>query len=101
MKRWLIYGLAGLICIYAVLCLWLYWLMHKPPEQFAKSFGRLPMIALMVFPFEPMWLDARNGDVDAGQRAPDFDLPTLDKSGRVRLSDLRGRPVLLVFGSYT
>ena len=32
----------------------------------------------------------------------DFELPTLNKSARVRLSAFRGeRPVLLVFGSYT
>lgn len=38
---------------------------------------------------------------DVGDMAPDFCLPRLDGSGKVRLSDLRGRPVVLVFGSYT
>jgi peroxiredoxin Q/BCP len=33
--------------------------------------------------------------VDAGQRAPGFDLPT--DGGRVRLEDFRGRPVVLYF----
>ena len=38
----------------------------------------------------------------AGSIAPDFDLPVLDGDGqRVRLSALRGRPVGLIFGSYT
>jgi len=37
-----------------------------------------------------------------GALAPDFDLPTLDNSSRVRLSSFRGEePVVLVFGSYT
>ncbi len=37
-----------------------------------------------------------------GDIAPDFDLALLDGDGaRVRLSDLRGRPVGLIFGSYT
>ena len=37
-----------------------------------------------------------------GDEAPDFDLPLLDGSGRVRLSTFRGdRPVALIFGSYT
>lgn len=37
-----------------------------------------------------------------GSPAPDFDLAILDGDGaRVRLSDLRGRPVGLIFGSYT
>ena len=34
--------------------------------------------------------------------APDFELPVLHGDGAtVRLSDLRGRPVALIFGSYT
>jgi hypothetical protein len=37
-----------------------------------------------------------------GDPAFDFDLPRLDGSGRVHLSDFAGeRPVALVFGSYT
>ena len=35
-----------------------------------------------------------------GQMAPDFELPRAD-GGTLRLSDLRGKPVLLHFGSYT
>jgi hypothetical protein len=38
--------------------------------------------------------------VRPGELAPDFDLETVDGS-RLRLSDLRGRPVLLHFGSLT
>ena len=41
-----------------------------------------------------------------GEPAPDFDLERLTADGkrsdqRVRLSSLRGKPVLLYFGSYT
>ena len=37
-----------------------------------------------------------------GETAPDFELPVLHGDGKsVRLSDLRGRPVALIFGSYT
>jgi hypothetical protein len=36
-----------------------------------------------------------------GDLAPDFDLPTADGSDSVRLSRLRGKPVVLVFGSFT
>lgn len=36
-----------------------------------------------------------------GDPAPDFALPRADGRGRVRLSDLRGAPVVLVFGSLT
>jgi hypothetical protein len=42
----------------------------------------------------------------AGDVAPDFELERLDRSKKrtgefVKLSDLRGRPVALAFGSYT
>lgn len=36
-----------------------------------------------------------------GEPAPDFNISLLDDDCRVRLSDLRGRPVGLIFGSYT
>ncbi len=39
--------------------------------------------------------------VQVGDMAPDFDLPVLGSDERVRLSDLRGKPVGLIFGSYT
>jgi hypothetical protein len=39
---------------------------------------------------------------EAGSPAPDFDLMVLDGGGkRVRLKDLLGKPVGLIFGSYT
>ena len=38
----------------------------------------------------------------AGDEAPEFELPLLHGGGeRVRLSSLRGKPVALIFGSYT
>jgi len=49
-------------------------------------------------------LDARRGIVNQGvmpgEMAPDFELP-MAGGGSLRLSDLRGRPVLLHFGSFT
>src|SRR5919112_1252305 len=100
MKWVLRIGLA-LVVVYFAACAGLYWLMRKPPERFAAGFARLPMISMLALPFEPLWMRARAGDLDIGEAAPDFELPTLDKSARVRLSADRGRPVLLVFGSYT
>ncbi len=43
------------------------------------------------------WLDAAP---KLGERAPDFDLPDVGGK-RHRLSDLRGVPVVIEFGSYT
>lgn len=43
-------------------------------------------------------------DVDApkiGDIAPDFELPAARGDGRVRLSAMRGRPVAIIFGSFT
>ena len=42
---------------------------------------------------------ARHG-IAPGEIAPDFQLPRAD-GGALRLSDLRGRPVLLHFGSFS
>lgn len=39
--------------------------------------------------------------VGKGDLAPDFTLPTADGEGTITLSSLRGRPVVLVFGSHT
>jgi peroxiredoxin len=49
-----------------------------------------------------MWNVARGGRLAVGEEAPDFDLRTVDKTARVKLSSFRGKqPVVLVFGSYT
>ena len=46
--------------------------------------------------------DLMTAKVASGELAPDFELPSLDGTGTVRLADLRAdRPVALVFGSYT
>jgi hypothetical protein len=46
--------------------------------------------------------DLMTAKVDVGDRAPDFELPLVDGSRSVRLSEFAtGMPVALVFGSYT
>ncbi|HET7736990.1 MAG TPA: hypothetical protein VFK32_00295 [Tepidiformaceae bacterium] len=76
--------------------------MRKPPEEFAARMAKLPMPAMMAFPFETMWSSARGGSLEVGGEAPDFELDTLDRKSKVKLSAYRGeRPVVLVFGSYT
>ncbi len=42
----------------------------------------------------------RRAGIQPGELAPDFDLPCVG-GGTVRLSSLRGQPVLLHIGSYT
>ena len=76
--------------------------MHKPPEKFAGIVAKMPPVFFPVLPFRQMWTVARRGQLEPGGRAPEFELSTHDKQSAVRLSELnRGRPVVLVFGSYT
>jgi hypothetical protein len=97
-----------LIVIAAVAVCWLgfvavvYAMMRRPPEQFAAAMAKMPGPAMLLFPFETMWSEARRGTVDVGDSAPDFRLPTLDKTSEVSLASFRGsKPVVLIFGSYT
>jgi hypothetical protein len=95
---------AGLTLVTAEVALstGLYWAMRQPPDVFGRVMMRLPMVSMMLLPFEPLWMRARAGHVNPGDEAPDFRLPTLDHSATVELSSFRGaRPVVLVFGSYT
>lgn len=43
---------------------------------------------------------AQEWGIRPGEEAPDFELPTVD-GGSLRLSERRGRPLLLRFGSVT
>ena len=70
------------------------WLIYADGFRFSPAF--------MVLPFEPLWSVARCGRLRTGDAAPDFDLSTLDRTARVRLSSFEHqKPVVLIFGSYT
>ena len=44
----------------------------------------------------------RDGDLKVGERAPPVELVALDGTTRVKLGEqLRGRPLVLIFGSFT
>ena len=80
----------------------MYYQMTRPPGDFAAFMAKLPMAAMMLAPFETMWMRARAGTLRPGDMAPDFHLKTRDGKSDVILSSFRGsRPVVLVFGSYT
>ncbi len=66
----------------------------------AKLPGPVPFL---LFPFETLWMQARAGHLNVGDRAPDFSLTRLDKTDTIKLSNLtaQGKPVVLIFGSYT
>lgn len=93
---------AGMVSDYCVSKGALYLAMRQPPERFGAIIAKVPGAAMMVLPFEPLWMRARLGNLRIGDPAQDFLLPRLDGAGAVRLSaELPERPVVLVFGSYT
>lgn len=88
--------------LYGLLCGGLFWAMSQSPDRFGWIMSYVPGPAMAVLPFRSFWMVARAGDLDVGDLAPDFELPTYDKKDIVRLSGFRGKsPVVLVFGSYT
>lgn len=94
--------LAILLFAHVTLSAGLYWAMRQPPDAFGRIMAWVPMVSMLVLPFETLWNHARAGVLRPGDPAPDFQLSTMDHRETFRLSSLRGsRPVVLVFGSYT
>jgi hypothetical protein len=103
-RKLLITTLCVIALIWVVACVAIYGIMRRPPESFARVMAKIPgPVAFMVLPFETLWTRARAGELAIGDRAPDFSLTKLDKTAHIQLSSLiaQGRPVVLVFGSYT
>ncbi|MDX2151133.1 MAG: hypothetical protein SFV54_10390 [Bryobacteraceae bacterium] len=102
MKRKLLIAGAVVVAAYGAAIASIYWAMRQPPDRFGAFMKHVPMPAMMVIPFEPLWMSARAGTLKTGDAAPDFTLPTVDRTEQVRLSEVwRERPVVLIFGSYT
>jgi hypothetical protein len=100
--RWLLRVAVVLTILYIAFFGSMYWLMTRPPERFASAMATLATPTFVLLPFESMWFKARAGSLHVGDPAPDFNLPTLDRTSNVTLSALRGvKPVVLIFGSYT
>jgi len=100
--RWWLKILSAFVAIYAVLTVGLFVAMKQTPTEFGTVMSKLPMISMMLLPFEPLWNIARGGTLKPGDAAPDFRLQTYDHSSWVQLSSFHGsRPVVLIFGSYT
>jgi hypothetical protein len=102
LKRRLLTMTAGVVVLYLAAMAAFAYAMRLPPETFSRVMMRVGPIPFLLFPFESMWKNARQGHVHVGDAAPDFTLPLLDHSSQVTLSSFRGtKPVVLVFGSYT
>src|SRR5271154_4256466 len=103
-RRIFLGALVIIALLWVIGCGALYRVMGQPPETFARFMAKLPgPVPFLVFPFETLWTRARAGQLKVGDPAPDFSLMKLDKSASVQLSNLtaQGRPVVLIFGSYT
>lgn len=82
--------------------------LNLSPEERKKLYLSIsPNITEAAFDANMAAIKARQSRVPpVGSPAPDFELAVLDRRRKrtgetVRLSDLRGRPVGLMFGSYT
>lgn len=94
--------LASFAILWTVATAGLYAAMSQTPARFGAIMSHVPMIAMALLPFKPLWMSARTGHLAVGDVAPDFTLPMLHGESRVTLSEeARNKPVVLVFGSYT
>lgn len=105
MMRWkrILFRLAlTLLAVWLILVAGLAVAMHQPPEMFGRIMAHVPGPLYLVLPFETFWNWSRGGHLHPGDLAPDFDLQTMDKTSRFHFApDRQGRPVVLIFGSYT
>jgi hypothetical protein len=100
--KWMVRAVFVLVAAYVALFGVVLAAMRRPPEEFGQFMKRMPApVVWGALPARRMWLWARQGELAEGQPAPDFSLSRHDAAGRVTLSERRGRPVVLVFGSYT
>jgi hypothetical protein len=102
-KRWV--GPVAGVCFAAWIGMVCYvnWAMHQTPDEFGAIMAHVPMPAMLVLPFETLWMRARAGHLNPGDQAPDFTLKQLQGDETpLELAGLwKDRPVVLVFGSYT
>ncbi|MGE3804166.1 MAG: hypothetical protein AB7K24_05795 [Gemmataceae bacterium] len=59
------------------------------------------VLALLLFSVSLEAQRRREGDLKVGDLAPDFTVTSVDGKETVALAKLKGKPVLLIFGSCT
>jgi hypothetical protein len=89
LKRRLLKMTAGIVALYLAAMAAFAYAMRLSPETFSRVMMRVGPIPFLLFPFESMWKNARQGHVHVGDAAPDFTLPLLDHSSQVTLSSFR------------
>src|SRR5262245_26310511 len=102
-RKILLSTLLVLVVAYAGFGAYIWWAMHQTPEKFGHVMSKMPgPLVFLLFPFETFWTQARAGQLNVGDPAPDFALQKLDSGEKIQLSALhQQQPVVLVFGSYT
>lgn len=65
----------GLAFLYIAAASCLYVAMRQPPERFGALMSEVPMAAMMILPFKPLWMPARAGPLAVGDAAPRFCAP--------------------------
>ncbi len=94
--------LSAVVASYTAFVFGMFVVMCQSQRRFGQIMRHFPMPLMAILPFVPVWNIARRGTTRVGEMAPDFSLPTIDRSFEVTLSSFRGKqPVVLVFGSYT
>ena len=103
MMKWLGRVIVLVVAGYVLLAAAVTAAMMQPPARFGQIMRYVPApLVWGVVPGPRIWTWARRGVLAESEPAPDFTLPTADRTGSVTLSSHRGqRPVVLVFGSYT
>lgn len=63
--------------------------------------ARIIGLTLMLFIGLPVCAQRREGNLKPGDQAPDFKVQDTEGKKSVKLSELKGNPVVLIFGSCT
>src|SRR5438874_1808003 len=58
--------LAVVTIFYGACAAGLYLAMMQPPERFGAIMSKVPMPAMMILPFRPLWMSARGGTLHEG-----------------------------------
>ncbi len=102
LRTWIVTFVAVCFAGWVSLVAYVNWAMHQPPEVFGHVMARMPMPAYFVLPFETLWSRARKGQLSIGDAAPGLPVKKLEDHAPTELASLwAGKPVVLVFGSYT
>ena len=74
--------------------------MHKPLAGAALC-GLLALLSAATHGQPPGRPQPRPGNLKVNDPAPDFTIKDVDDKATTKLSDLKGKPVVLIFGSCT